>query len=186
MVLKDKTGKILSRSEGEAVMKGRGAITISIYAALLAICTLVSASYSGKVLTNTLKANDTWSFYQAKAIKQGIAELAFNDAVAIGNMSKAAELKSKIDRYESDPSTNEGKKELYQKGKALEAERDEAKLRGPYFSFASAFLQIAIVLSSTAILAVSMEMLFASIMFGVLGALLLSNGIWYFFTIPWL
>lgn len=185
-MLKDKDGKILSRSEGEAVMKGRGAVTISIYAALLAICTLVSASNSSRVLSNTLKANDTWSFYQAKAIKQGIAELALNDAVDAGNMKKAAELDAKIKRYESDPASGEGKKELLEKGKKLEAERDEAKLRGPYFSFAAAFLQIAIVLSSTAILAVSMEMLFVSIMFGVFGTLMLSNGIWYYFTIPWL
>ena len=38
MALKDKTGKELSRSEGEAVLKGRASITITIYAALLAIC----------------------------------------------------------------------------------------------------------------------------------------------------
>lgn len=185
-MLKDKDGKLLSRSEGEAIMKSRGAITISIYAALLAICTLISASNSSKVLSNTLKANDTWAFYQAKAIKQSIAEIAMNDAADAKNNAKVAELKAKIERYESDPASGEGKKELFVKGKALEAERDAAKLRGPYFSFASAFLQIAIVLSSTAILAVSMEMLFVSIMFGTLGALMLANGYWYFFTTPWL
>ena len=49
MALKDKTGKVLSRSEGEAVMKGRGAITISILAALLAIGTLIANGVSSKV-----------------------------------------------------------------------------------------------------------------------------------------
>jgi Domain of unknown function (DUF4337) len=186
MVLKDKTGKVLSRSEGEAVMKGRGAITISIYAALLAICTLVSASYSGKVLTNTLKANDTWAFYQAKSIKQAITEMALDDAIRAKDTAKAEDLKAKIARLESDPASGEGKKELAAKGVSLENERDAAKVRSPYLSFASAFLQIAIVLSSTAILAVSMEMLFASIAIGAAGALLLANGIWLFYQIPWL
>ena len=74
MVMKDKTGKILSRSEGEALMKGRGAITISILAAVLAICTLIGNGVSSKVLTNTLKINDTYNFYQAKSIKQNLAE----------------------------------------------------------------------------------------------------------------
>jgi len=177
MVLKDKTGKILSRSEGEAVMKSRGAITISIYAALLAICTLIGGSNSGKILSNNILASDTWAYYQAKSIKQTIFELELTTTTD----------KTLRDTYSSYiKKLEDGRQELYDKGKKLEAERDEAKKKSPYFSFGSAFLQIAIVLSSTAILAVSMELLFASIMFGILGALFLSNGIWYYFSIPWL
>ena len=181
MALKDKTGKVLSRSEGEAVMKGRGAITISILAALLAIGTLIANGVSSKVLTNTLKINDTYNFYQAKSVKQNLAEYALDDALARKDDAKAAEIRAKIAGYETDPKTGEGKRELLAKAKVLEDERDAAKARGPYFSFSSAVLQIAIVLSSTAILAVSMEMLWASIAMGVLGALLLANGIWGIF-----
>jgi hypothetical protein len=184
MVLRDKTGKILSRSEGEAVMKGRGAITISIYAALLAICTLYSNATSSTVLGDTLKINDTYNFYQAKSIKQSLAEYEIDDAQARGDAKRAEELKAKIARYESDPATGEGKRELLTEAKRLERERDSAKAKGPYLSFASAALQIAIVLSSTAILAVSMEMLWASVAIGVLGALLLGNGIISWFAIP--
>jgi len=178
MSLKDKTGKILSRSEGEAVMKGRGAITISILAMILAIGTLIGNGISSKVLTNTIKINDTYSFFQAKSIKQSLAEYEIDDALARGDSRRADELRTKVARYESDPATGEGKKELLAKAKQLEEERDAAKAKGPYFSFASAALQIAIVLSSTAILAVSMEMLWASIAMGILGALLLGNGVW--------
>lgn len=185
-MLKGKDGKLLSRSEGEAIMKGRGAITISVLAMILAICTLIGNSTSSKVLTNTIKINDTYSFYQAKSIKQSLAEYELDDAQARGDAKKTDALKAKIDRYESDPATGEGKKELLAKAKQLETERDAAKAKGPYFSFASAALQIAIVLSSTAILAVSMEMLWASVAVGVLGTLLLSNGIWSWFSLPWL
>jgi Domain of unknown function (DUF4337) len=181
MALKDKTGKMLSRSEGEAVMKGRGAITISILAAVLAIGTLLGNGVSSRVLTNTIKINDTYSFFQAKSIKQSLAEYEIDDAIARSDAKRAEELKAKVARYESDPATGEGKRELLAKAHQLEDERDVAKARSPYFSFASAALQIAIVLSSTAILAVSMEMLWASIGMGILGALLLANAIWGWF-----
>ena len=184
MALKDKTGKILSRSEGEAVMKGRGAITISFYAALLAICTLYSNATSSTVLGDTLRINDVYNFYQAKSIKQSLAEYEIDDAQARGDAKRTEELKAKIARYESDPTTGEGKRELLIEAKRLERERDSAKAKGPYLSFASAALQIAIVLSSTAILAVSMEMLWASVAIGVLGALLLGNGIISWLVIP--
>ena len=178
MSLKDKTGKILSRSEGESVMKGRGAITISILAMVLAIGTLIGNGVSSRVLTNTIKINDTYSFFQAKSIKQSLAEYEIDDAVARSDAKRVDDLKAKIARYESDPATGEGKKELLAKAKQLEDERDAAKAKGPYFSFAAALLQIAIVLSSTSILAVSMELLWASVAVGMIGTLLLSNGIW--------
>ena len=185
-MIKGKDGKLLSRSEGEAIMKGRGAITISVLAMILAICTLIGNSTSSKVLTNTLKINDTYNFYQAKSIKQSLAEYEIDDAVARNDAKRADELRAKIAKYESDPASGEGKKELLVKARQLEEERDAAKAKGPYFSFAAAALQIAIVLSSTAILAVSMEMLWASVAVGVIGTLLLSNGIWSWFSLPWL
>ena len=64
--------------------------------------------------------------------------------------------------------------------RALESDRDEAKKRSPYFSFANTILQIAIVLSTTAILAVSLMMWYASIATGLIGIFLLCNGVWYF------
>jgi len=172
MVLKDKTGKSLSRSEGEAVMKGRGAITISIYAALLAICTLISASNGSKVLTDNILASDTWAYYQAKSIKQNLYEIA-NNLTTDKNLQDS--YRSNILKLE------DGRLQLYDKARALEAERDEAKKKSPYYNMASAMLQIAIVLSSTAILAVSMELLSASIIIGAVGAILLANGYWMFF-----
>ena len=181
MALKDKTGKILSRSEGEAVMKGRGAINTAVSTLAFTSGTLIANGVSSKVLTNTLKINDTYNFYQAKSIKQSLAEYEIDDAVARSDVKRADELRAKVARYESDPATGEGKRELLAKAKVLEDERDAAKARSPYFSFASAALQIAIVLSSTAILAVSMEMLWASIACGIIGALLLSDAIWGWF-----
>jgi type IV secretory pathway VirB10-like protein len=196
-MLKDKNGKPLTRSEGEAVMKGRTSITVSIFAALLAINALISNGNSGKILNNTIAANDTYAFYQAKSIKQVIAEQNRDDAAETlelqgGEMSQqsAARLRAKItaaqaqiERYESDPRSNEGKRELLAKAKKLEAERDAAKQRSPWFGMAAAFLQIGLVLSSTAILGVSMALLWGSIGFGTLGTLMMVVG--WFSWVTW-
>ncbi len=170
--------KPLSRSEREAHIKDRAGWTITVIAALLAITTYVSNGISSSILTNTIKANDTWNFYQAKSIKQTIAENARDDAIARKDTKKAQELTAKIDRYESDPEKGEGKKELMTKAKGLEAQRDEAKKHSPWLTFAGSVLQLSIVLLSASILAVSMGMFYASIGVGIIGAILMSQGIW--------
>ena len=171
MALKDKTGKVLSRSEGEAVLKGRASISITIYAAILALCTLLSNGISGRILTDNIMANDAWSYYQAKSIKQDLYEVASNSTLD----------KSLIESYRTHiTSLEKDRAEIMANAKALEADRDIAKKRSPFFGFANTVLQIAIVLSTTAILAVSLTMWYASIATGLIGIFLLCNGVWYF------
>lgn len=140
----------------EKEIKALAAISISIFAALLAINTLVSGSNSGKVLTNTIQANNVWAWYQAKNIRGVIYETS----------GKHGEAK----RMEAD------KKDLAEKAKALEAERDVAKARSPWFTYAGSLLQIGIVLSTAAILAIAIQLYWASIAVGTLGALSFFNG----------
>jgi hypothetical protein len=175
--------KPLSRSEREAQIKDKAGWVITVLAALLAINTYISSGNSSKVLNNTIKANDTWAFYQAKSIKQTLAEMAYDTAVDKKDNAKAEKLKAKIDRYESDPATGEGKKELMAKARALEAERDEIKKSGPWMTFAGSGFQIAIVLLSASILAVAPALYTASIVVGALAALLMSQGIWLWIPI---
>lgn len=173
--------KAPSRSEREAMIKDKAGWVITVIALLLAANTYVANGFSGKVLQNTIKANDTYSFYQAKSIKQSLAEFVRDDAVNKGDKKKAEALQAKIDRYESDPATGEGKKELLAKARKLEAERDEAKLHSPWLTFAGMTLQFAIVLLSASILAVSNRMFKGSIVVSILGALLLGQGYWLWF-----
>jgi hypothetical protein len=170
-----------SRSEREAHIKDRAGWVITVIAALLAVNTYIANGISSKVLTNTMQINDTWSFYQAKSIKQTIAENARDDAAARNDTKKVEALTAKIDRYESDPVKNEGKKELMARARALEAERDEARTHSPWLTFAGSTLQLSIVLLSASILAVSMGMFYASIGVGLVGAVLMAQGIWLFF-----
>lgn len=167
--------KPLSRSEREAKIKDKAGWVITVLAALLAVNTYVSNGFSSSILTNTIKANDTWNFYQAKSIKQSIAEGQMEDTK---DPKRKAELKAKIDRYESDPVKNEGKKELMAKARALEESRDEAKKHTPWLTFAAMGFQLAIVLLSASILAVSMNMFWGSIVVGSIATLLMTQGIW--------
>jgi len=175
--------KPLSRSEREAQIKDKAGWVITVLAALLAINTYISSGNSSKVLNNTIKANDTWAFYQAKSIKQTLAEMAYDTAVDKKDDIKAEKLKAKIDRYESDPATGEGKKELMAKARGLEAERDAIKKTGPWLTFAGSAFQIAIVLLSASILAVAPALYTASIAVGALAALLMSQGLWLWLPI---
>ena len=172
-----------SRSEREAHIKDRAGWVITVIAALLAVNTYIANGISSQVLTNTIQANDTWNFYQAKSIKQTIAENARDDAAARRDTKKVQELTAKIDRYESDPVKGEGKRELMARARALEAERDEAKTHSPWLTFAGSTLQLSIVLLSASILAVSMGMFYSSIGVGIIGAVLMSQGIWLWFPL---
>ena len=167
--------KTLSRSEREAQIKDRAGWVITVIALLLAVTTYVANGYSSKILTNTIKANDTWNFYQAKSIKQSIAEGQLEDAK---DPKRREQLEAKIARYESDPAKGEGKKELMAKALHIEAERDEAKKHTPWLTFAGMAFQLAIVLLSASILAVDKRMFWGSIGVSIFGSLLLAQGIW--------
>ena len=181
VVLSEK--KPLSRSEREAQIKDKAGWLITVLAALLAINTYISSGNSSKVLNNTISANNTWAFYQAKSVKQTLAEMARDDAVERKQIEKVEKLTAKIDRYESEPATGEGKKELMAKARGLEAERDEIRKSGPWLTFAGSAFQIAIVLLTASILAVSMSLYFASIGVGFFAAILMSQGLWLWLPI---
>ena len=148
----------MTRSELEVIIKRRAAITVTIFAALLAVNTMFGNSNSSKVLTNTIQANNQWSWYQAKNVRSVIYDSA-------GREDDAQRMKADME-------------EIMGKAKALEQERDAAKVRSPYFTFAGSALQLGIVLSSAAILAVTMPLFWASVGVGAIGALLMGAAIY--------
>jgi hypothetical protein len=170
-----------SRSEREAKLKDKAGMVISVFALLLAVNSWYGGTLSSKTLNNTISANNVWAFYQAKSIKQTLAEQSLDDAIYRKDTAKAEKLQAKIDRYESDPKTGEGKKELMEKARALEAERDEAKKRSPWIGYASTMYQLSIVVLSASILAVSMAMFWGSFFVAGLGMLLSAQGVFLLF-----
>jgi hypothetical protein len=172
--------KPLTRSEREAQIKDKAGLVIVVMALFLAANTYLANGFSSSAQTNLLKATDTYGFYQAKSIKQSIAEGQLEDAKNKNDKSRAEKLEAKIARYESEPDTGEGKKELLAKAKKLDAAREEARAHGPWLTFSGMLFQLAIVLLSASILSVDNRMYKASLGVGALGMLLMAQGFWLF------
>lgn len=166
-----------TRSEREAAIKDKAGLVIVVMALLLAINTYFANSFSSAAMTNLLKASNTYGFFQSKSIKQSIAEGQLEEAKKMGDKERVARLEAKIDRYESDPKTGEGKKELLEKARAQEAARDEARVHSPWLTFSGMLFQLAIVLLSASIIAVDMRMYWGSWGVGALALLLMFQGI---------
>jgi Domain of unknown function (DUF4337) len=160
-----------SRSEREAKIKDKAGMVINVFALLLAINTFIGGGLSSTIMNNTIKANDIWNFYQAKSIKQTAYTIA---AEQTADPVKAKKWAEKAADYEEGP---EGKKALFEKAKALEAERDAAKKKSPWISYASTAYQLSIVLLSASILAVNMGLFWGSFVVAGIGLVLMSQGL---------
>jgi len=167
-----------SRSEREAKIKDKAGMVINVFA----LCLALNAWYGGKlgstVLNNTIAANDTYAFYQAKSLKQSLAEQNLYEAQHNGDKARAEEMKAKIEDYENGP---EGKKALLAKAKKMEADRDDAKKSSPWIGYASTAYQLSIVILSASILAVSMPLFWSSFVVAGLGLVLSLNGLFLWF-----
>jgi hypothetical protein len=175
---KDKVGEPSTTSDK---IKSKAAMIISIFAAIFSVNAFIGSQLSSSVLNNTIKANDIYSFYQAKSIKQTMAEYAQEDALRAGDKKRADELQARIDRYESDPVTGEGKRELLAKAKEIDAARDHAKKQSPWIGIAGSVMQIAIVLLTASILSSGMLMFWGGLaaMAAALG--IMAQGLFLFF-----
>ena len=164
-----------SRSEREAKIKDKAGMVINVFALLLAINTFIGGGLSSTIMNNTIKANDIWNFYQAKSIKQTAYTLA---AEQTSDSAKAKKWAEKAAEYDEGA---EGKKALFEKAKALEAERDAAKKKSPWISYASTAYQLSIVLLSASILAVSMPLFWGSFVVAGIGLALSLQGVFLWF-----
>ena len=79
-------------------LKGRASLVINIFAALLAFNTFLNGSLNSTIMNNTIRANDLWNFYQAKSIKQSLAEMGLDHAIADGDKDLAQKYQDKIAR----------------------------------------------------------------------------------------
>ena len=163
--------------------KERAGWIITLFAAILALNSILDGGNSSQILSDTIEANNVWAFYQAKSIKQNLTEMRYDDAIARKDLKAAETLKAKIERYESDPKTGEGKKELMEKARAIEADRAVCEQRSPWYTFANALFQIAIVIMAAAMISFSVRMYWISIVAGAFSILLMMQGFWLFLPI---
>ncbi len=157
-----------SRSEREAKIKDRAGMVISVFALLLAVNSWYAGKLSSTVLNNTLGANNTWSQYQAKNNRLVSYEIA---AKTTNDPALKKEFKAEAERMAAD------KKQLATVAKEMEHVREEAKKGSPWIGYASTAYQLAIVVLSASILAVSMPMFWGSFLVAGVGVILSANGL---------
>jgi len=175
------------------------AVYIGVLAVALAICSVGAGNATKDATAHNIEAANAWAFFQAKNIRRNDVRLQIDslelELATEPQLSAAARaaIEDKIKSYRayearlgSEPETGEGLKELLVKGKTLEAERDRAMRKDPYFDYAQALLQIAIVLASVAIITGGTSLLVLSILLASAGAVLTLNGFTLAFALPYI
>jgi hypothetical protein len=172
----------------------RAALLIAVMAAVLAIGGLGGGNATDDMVLNTIRASDTWAFYQAKNVRQTMYELQVDEleSRSAPDAARIADYQATIARYDDepdpdapdDPLAGEGKKQLMAQARAFEAARDTAIAQDNNFDLAEVALQLALVLGSVAILATNRTTLTVSAVLGAVGALLTLNGFLLLFVLP--
>lgn len=150
------------------------ALQIAILAVVLAFSETLGKGAQTAALSYNIEASNLWSFFQAKTIRQTTMRTAaesldaqFGDK-AIDAVKKQIETwKKTADRYQSEPETNEGRKELAARAKKAEEKRDRSLASYHHYETASAAVQIAIVLASAEVITSVIALGWASAALGV-------------------
>jgi hypothetical protein len=171
----------------------RVALTTAIFAAVLAISALGGSKAMKEMILAQQQATDQWAYFQAKAGREHFyrgqkmrLELDLLEKETLkpevrqryGDLLK--QTVAQEERYAKE------RQDIEEEARKLEHERDVARSQDPYFEFAEALLQIAIVMATVAILSQSGFIFGVSLTAASLGALLCLNGFFLFFHLPFL
>jgi len=170
----------------------RVALTTAVFAVLLAVTSLGGNHAMKEMLLAQQQSSDQWAFYQSKVVREHLYRLqksrletdilergrAMNPEVRKQFEAMLKNLKEEEVRYNSE------KKKIEEDAKELERERDKNRSKDPYFDYAEVFLQIAIVMASISILALSLPVFYFSLVSAILGTLLMLNGYLLIFRLP--
>jgi len=166
----------------------RIALLIAILALLLAISETGGKSAQTTALDKNIEAANLWAFFQARTIRQttvttaaDAAELnkATADEAARAAITRQQETwRNTARRWDSEPETGEGRRELMARARAAEAKRDRSMAAYHHFEYGSAAFQVAIVLASASIITGVPLLALGGIGLGVIGSIL--TGIAFF------
>jgi hypothetical protein len=139
------------------------ALIIAVLALMLAVAEILGQKAQTETLQKNIEASNLWAFFQAKTMRRAIADTAADEmeTMLVGTTGEAqrkamtdriARFRATAQRMESEPETNEGRRELLLRAKAAEEIRDKAGKKHYRFELASGSFQIAIVVASAAII----------------------------------
>jgi hypothetical protein len=141
----------------------RIALLIALLALFLALSETLGKSAQTDALSKNIEASNLWAFFQAKTVRMTVVRTAAEsleteiqrdvDAAFKATAGKRAETwRATEKRYDDEPETNEGRKQLVTRAKDAEMKRDTSLAKYHHFEFASAAFQIGIVLASATII----------------------------------
>lgn len=165
------------------------ALLISVLALFLAFSETLGKSAQTAAIAHNVTANDLWAFFQAKTIRMTVLSTAAEQMQIEADRAAEPALKDRLTktidtwkknvaRYDDEPSSNEGRKQLMARAKDSEHKRDLAMARYHNYEFASAAFQIGIVLASAEVITGMVVLGWLSGLLGVLGLALTSLGLW--------
>jgi len=180
--IKEKIEETEKGHEESQSSKLRIGLLIAALAALLALLEAGGKSAQTEAINANLQASDLWAFFQAKTARMTTIQTAAESAKLSLLSDLPAEAKAAIQkqidawnatvaRYDSEQ-TVEGRKELTERAKEAEAERDRKLAAYHLFELGSAASQLAIVLASAAIITGLIFLVYLAGALGLLGAVL--------------
>ena len=173
----------------------RIALLIAVLALFLSFSETLGKSAQTEAIDANVKSSDTWAFFQAKDIRRITLNTAADQTALLAANVADPTAKAAIDkqmeawrataaRYESDPKTGEGRKELAERAKEEEAKRDLALAKYHHYELSSAAFQVGIVLSSAAVITGTVALAWFGGALGVLGLMLMLFGFFAPHTLP--
>ena len=161
----------------------RIALLISVLALFLAVSETLGKSAQTEALSKNVEAANLWAFFQARSIRQTVvtsaadqAELhkaAAADEAALQAITRQQESwRRSALRWESEPATGEGRRELATRAQAAEAQRGKSLSAYHLFEYGSAAFQVAIVLASASIVTSVAMLALGGVGLGVVGVAL--------------
>ncbi len=164
------------------------ALLISVLTLFLAFSETLGSANQTSALSYNVEASDLWAFYQAKTIRKvtlrTAAEALQLDLNATGDATAKAAMQKRIDgwlkdaaRYESEPSSNEGAKELEVRAEEAEHKRDTALAAYHHYEIASAALSIGIVLGAATVITGMMVLAYVAGALGIVGLAFMAIGL---------
>lgn len=163
------------------------AAVVAVLAVLLAVANLAANSAAGTTLLDQQRASDSYNELQANSLKRHINEntalllraLPVGGAQATSALADASGLDKAVkQKYQP----NEAR--LLPVARQLESDRDTAEAQDHNLHLAEVALQIAIVLTSVAILIGRTALMWLGGTVGAIGAVLLANGLWMVVRVP--
>ena len=172
----------------------RVALCTALFAVVLAITSLGGNNAAKDMMLSQQQSSNQWAYYQSKVMREHIYKLEKQRAEALllergaSMPQQAREMYARnLQGYAAEERRYATEKlEIESNAKKLEKQRDIGVAKDPYFDYAEALLQIAIVMASISILAGSRPVFYISIASAVIGAFLCLNGYLLLFKIPFL